>query len=246
VERRIPVAPATKGRKIHVAWLRVMTHADPQRVIANHGRAVNGVSCAADGRILSAGFAGAPVRGALHQVKLWSRTGEALGGFGAGTQVVCHYAAMSPDGRTVAAGFGDLTVRLWDATSNEVRTLGSLGGIVASLAWSADGKTLACVLPGDVVAIIDPESGRVRSRFRGFPGPEPKELLRLRPGDSFICLSDGLLDLFGSIEEAREATRETVTACSGPDEVVQVVLDYARDHLATDDATVVVVRRDSM
>jgi serine/threonine protein phosphatase PrpC len=68
----------------------------------------------------------------------------------------------------------------------------------------------------------------------------------LDPGDSFICLSDGLLDLFGSIEEAREATCATVASCSGPEEVVQVVLDYARDHLASDDATVVVVRRDPL
>lgn len=79
----------------------------------------------------------------------------------------------------------------------------------------------------------------------GAPAWEPWRADRvvLEPGDTFIALSDGLLDLFDTIEEAREAARATVASCSTAQEVVDVVAAYARDHHATDDVTAVVVRR---
>ena len=61
--------------------------------------------------------------------------------------------------------------------------------------------------------------------------------------DTFIALSDGLLDLFETIEEAREAARETVAASSSAREIIDIVAAYARDHRATDDVTCVVIRR---
>jgi hypothetical protein len=68
--------------------------------------------------------------------------------------------------------------------------------------------------------------------------------ITLEPGDTFICLSDGLLDLFDSIEEAVEAARVTVVDYPEPQECVDVVAGYAREHQATDDITCIVVRRD--
>jgi serine/threonine protein phosphatase PrpC len=65
----------------------------------------------------------------------------------------------------------------------------------------------------------------------------------LEPGDTFVALSDGALDLFDTIEEAREAIRETIVAASGPQEVVDIVAAFSRDHHATDDVTCVVIRR---
>ena len=79
----------------------------------------------------------------------------------------------------------------------------------------------------------------------GAPAWEPWRADRvvLEPGDTFIALSDGLLDLFDTIEEAREAARATVASCSTAQEVVDIVAAYARDHHATDDVTAVVIRR---
>jgi serine/threonine protein phosphatase PrpC len=69
---------------------------------------------------------------------------------------------------------------------------------------------------------------------------------QLAPGDTFICLSDGLLDLFDTIEDAVEAARITVVDYPDPADAVKIVEEYARDHTATDDITCIVVRRDPL
>jgi RNA polymerase sigma factor (sigma-70 family) len=52
--------------------------------------------------------------------------------------------AISPDGKTLASGGWDTTVRLWDvATGKELRTLNGHRNQVYTLAFSPDGKTLA-------------------------------------------------------------------------------------------------------
>jgi hypothetical protein len=52
--------------------------------------------------------------------------------------------AWSPDGRRIASGSWDNTVRVWDAESGrELRTLRGHTGSVESVAWSPDGRRIA-------------------------------------------------------------------------------------------------------
>lgn len=114
----------------------------------------NGLSRADDHRLVVAG-------GFKDQINVLDvRTGAKRATFGAAGSV-CWYAEASCDG-AVAAGFGDLKVRIWEAGAQEPRVFGPLGGIVASLAWSADGKLLFTGNCGDnTVRLWDMTRGEV-------------------------------------------------------------------------------------
>jgi len=52
--------------------------------------------------------------------------------------------AFAPDGKTLATGSKDKTIKLWNvATSQEMITLNEQGGGILSVAFSRDNKTLA-------------------------------------------------------------------------------------------------------
>ena len=140
------------------------------RTLEGHKRGIVSVAFAPDGNTLASG-------GWDYTIKTWdARSSElqlSIDARGPDHERKGHTdwvssVAFAPDGKTLASGSGDDTIKLWDARSGEIlRTLEGHTSGVRSVAFAPDGITLASGSRDSTIELWDVRSGALLHTLAG-------------------------------------------------------------------------------
>lgn len=150
-------------------------------------------------------------------LRLWTVGGPAVRAVLAGHTSYVYSLAFSPDGRRLASGSWDRSVRLWEVdTQQPIATFAGLFDLtIEALAWSADGLRLFASTGRQVVA-LDAETGREIGR--GEIGALV-QALSMRPSSSelLVTTSEGVLLLDAATLRVRRDVAGARSAAFSPD-----------------------------
>jgi WD40 repeat protein len=132
--------------------------------LRGHRGGVNSVAFSPDGKTIASGGGS----GQDGEVKLWDAgTGKELATLRGPGGTVTRVAFSQKDGKTLASGSYDYSVRLWDVPARQQRLVLPVEGPVWDLALSKDGKSLAAGTWEGYLKLWDAATGQERASIKG-------------------------------------------------------------------------------